>query len=117
MKKIALLLAIVILVSVPLNVHAVTPRTLCLTPELTFDGTTANCVVKVAGDHITDELDLTVKLWKGSYNFKTWNVSGNGYIFFDETTTVWKGYTYVMTIDLTYNGVEKPRVSVVNTCE
>jgi len=116
MKKIALLLAIVILVSVPVNVLAATPRTLCVTPELTFNGTTARCGAVVSGDTMRDEIQMTVRLWKGSYNFKTWNVSGNGYIIFDETTTVWRGYTYVMTIDITFNGERQQRISIANEC-
>ena len=116
MKKVALILAIVLVISMPLSVHAAEARILSIYPEISFNGTTAECSLAVIGDYTTDELDVVIKLWRGSTCIKTWSDSGEGYIFWEGTATAVKGKTYTLTADVTINNVTKPRVSVSGTC-
>ena len=115
-KLIALMLAIVLIVSISISANAAAPRFLSIYPGLTFDGTTANCSVRIIGSTTNDEIDATIKLWRGSTCLRTWRVSDDGYLFWSGTATVTKGKTYDLTVDLVYNGVSKPRVSVSGTC-
>lgn len=115
-KLIAFMLAIILLLSVSVSANAATPRFISINPELTFSGTTANCSVSIVGSTMSDEIDATIKLWRGSTCLRTWRVSDDGYLFWSGTATVTKGKTYDLTVDLVYNGVSKPRVSVSGTC-
>lgn len=117
MKKLSLLLAIIMILSIPMTAHGATPRILSIMPELSFDGTTANISVAVVGDTMDDEIDVTVKLWYGSSCIQTWTDSDKGYVFIDGTAIVTKGRTYKLTVDVTYNGVTKPQVYVEGKCE
>lgn len=117
MRKIALLMAVILLVSIPTTAYAATPRFLNIMPELTFDGTTANCSVAVVASTTDDNLTATIKLWEGSTCLKSWTVSGEGYIFWEDTVTVTKNSTYKLTVDVTINGVSKPQVYAESTCE
>lgn len=116
MKKIALLLAIVLILSTPLSVHAAEPRMLSIYPGISFSGTTAECSLAVTGDYADDEIDVVIKLWRGSTCLRTWYASGEGYVFWEDTATVTKGQTYKLTVDVTVNDVLKPRVSTSGTC-
>lgn len=116
MKKIALLLAIVLILSTPLSAHAAEPRMLSIYPGISFSGTTAECSLAVTGDYADDEIDVVIKLWRGSTCLRTWYASGEGYVFWEDTATVTKGQTYKLTVDVTVNDVLKPRVSTSGTC-
>lgn len=116
MKKLALLLAIVLIFGLSVTAYAASPRIINIMPEITFSGTTANCAVAVTGDHATDDIDVVIKLWRGSTCLRTWYANGNGYVFWDDTAAVNKGKTYTLTVDTTINNVTNPRVSVSGTC-
>lgn len=117
MKKCALIMAIIIVLSIPITANAASPRMLSIMPAITFDGTTANCSVTIVGDQLTDDLTATIKLWRGTTCLETWTASGEGYIFWDDTATVTKNKTYKLTVDVTVNGVTKPQVYAEGTCE
>ena len=116
MKKLALLLAVIIILAFPLTAHAAEERMLSIYPSLSFDGTTAECSVVVTGNYATDDLDVVIKLWRGSTCIRTWYASGDGYVFWEGTATAAKGKTYTLTADVTINNVTKPRVSISGTC-
>ena len=100
MRKIALLLALVMLVSMPLSAQAVTPRTLSIHPGITYNGNVATCTARIVGNSTSEHLEATIKLWRGNSCIKTWEASGNGYIFFSETANATKGQTYTLSVDL-----------------
>lgn len=116
MKKIALILAVVLMLSTPLSAHAAEERMLSIYPGISFSGTTAECSLAVTGDYADDEIDVVIKLWRGSTCLRTWYDSGEGYVFWEDTATVTKGKTYTLTVDVTINDVTKPRVSTSGTC-
>ena len=115
MKKFALLLAVVIILSVPMTAHAAS-RAMNIIPKLSFNGTTATCEATVLGDTTSDYIQVTMKLWNGNSCVATWNGSGYGYVHLNKTASVAKGITYDLTIDVVYKGVVKPTVTVTGTC-
>ena len=119
MRKAALALAIVLLVSLagPLAAQAVEPRMTTIVPELTFDSNVAKCNVVVTGNNTSEQMVASIKLWQGSNVVKSWEAEGDGYIFFSKTWPVTVGKTYTLTVDLTVNGTAFPRASITNTCE
>ena len=117
MKKIALLLAIVLLVAMPLTAQAATPRTITVSPALSYTGTTANCSVLVVAENMSHEIEVTIKLWHGTTCLETWYTSGNGYLSWRDTATVTLNNTYELTIDAVINGNAKDRITVSRKCE
>ena len=111
MRKIALLLVLVILVSMPLSVQAAAPRALLVRPNISYSGNVAAFVVNIYGNSTSDHLEATIKLWRGNSCIKTWEEAGNGYIFFSETATITPGSTHTLTVDLWVNDVAQDRVS------
>lgn len=116
MRKTALVLAIVMLLTaLAAPVMAAEARITSIAPEITFDGTTANCSVIIGGNNTSEKLEATMKLYRGSTLIATWTAEGNGYIIWSATKTVTRGYTYKLTVTLTVDGVACSPVYVTNT--
>lgn len=115
MRKIAFFLAIALLVSIPLSVHAAESRTVFI-PRLSFSGTTANCSVDVDGDTIYDYIVVTMKLFQGNNLLKQWSASGSRSVSMSESYKVTKGVSYTLTIEVMINGTSRPSSSVTKTC-
>ena len=111
MKKVAIILAFLLIIAVPLEVSAAT-WTLRATPSLSFDGTTANCSTIVIGNKTTDHLKVTMKLVLGNRHIAVWTTEGYGYVAMSETASVNTGRTYRLIIEVIENGVAKDPVSV-----
>lgn len=117
MRKMSLILVVAMLFSIlALPAAAAEPRAVTIVPDLSFDGTTANCVVHIMGNSTNEEMDATIRLYRGSTLIATWYAEGNGYIFFEKTKTVTKGYTYKLTVDLTIDGEACTPVYVTGNC-
>lgn len=108
-------LLFVMLLSTP--VFAASPRIMTIRPAISFNGTTANCRVTVSGNHGTDQIEAVVILWDGNDIVDDWYPTGTGSLLFSDTTTVTKGKTYELTVDVTINGVDYQRVSIEGTCK
>ena len=115
MKKrlIVFLLVAVMLLSV--TVHAA-PRAANMLPALTFDGTTAICEVKVIGENMSDEIEVTLTLWRGNFMMETWSAEGTGYLQMSESVVVTSGYTYRLEADVTINGAVLDTLTVSKKC-
>ena len=117
MKKIALLLAIVLLVAAPLSVQAATPRTVSISPVLSFTGTTANCSVTIDASNINHQIIATIRLMQGNVCYKTWTVIDTGSLSWsDNTVTVASGKTYQLRVDAVINGVVQDMCSMYCAC-
>lgn len=115
MRKVALFLAIILVISTPLTVSAA-PRALTINPTLAFEGTTAGCEVAVVGNNMSDHIEVTMKLMRGTYCEASWSSDGYGYVYMLEYDTVTKGRTYDLVVAVKLNGVAKTPVSVSGTC-
>lgn len=115
MRKIALLLVIVLVMSIPLSVQATTVRTE-IVPNLSFTGTTAKCTVYAAANSTSDYVVVQLKLFQGNRLIKQWAKSSNRSVEISETYTVTKGLTYTLTAEVMINGSSYPTRSVSKTC-
>ena len=111
MKKIAFILAIVLVLSVPLPVKAAEPRAITVYPTITLDGTTATCKLRAIADNTSEYLEATIRLYRAGNLIATWYEDGYGYINWTKTRNVPQGYTYTLTVDLTVDGDAVPQVS------
>ena len=111
MRKMALLLAIILVLSMPLSVAAA-PRALSINPTLNFTGTTAECEVIAVGDNTSEHIEVTLKLMIGAYCIKTWNTSGYGYVYMYEEASIAMNVTYTLVAEVTVNNVAYAPVSV-----
>ena len=114
MKKPALLVALVLLLSVPATANS--SRISSVMPSLSFSGTTANCECWIIEDSQYSYIVVTMKLMSGNTCLKTWSKAGAGSVTMSETTTVTKGQTYTLTVDVMVNGTSRPQYSVTKTC-
>lgn len=115
MKKTALFLAIILVLSAPLTASAAT-RTESCKPNLTITGTTATCNVMIAGGNMTDTIHVTMRLMHRSAYIAAWTATGTGYVSLSKTATVSPGNTYTLVVQVTINGVTEPPVAVSKTC-
>ena len=95
---------------------AASPRIITIRPAISFNGTTANCRVTVYGNPGTDRSEAVVIIWDCNENVEDLYPTGKGSLLFSETTTVTKGKTYELTVDVTINGLEYDTVSISGTC-
>lgn len=115
MRKTALLLAIILVISMPLSASA-EPRALGVVPALVFDGTTANCEATVVGNNTSEYIEVTMKLKWSIFTLETWTASGYGYVYMLEEHAVNKGWKYKLVVEVTFDGVEQTPVSIEGTC-
>lgn len=117
MRKIALIIALIMILSVPTTAYAamseeISPFVLRIYPHISFDGKTATCSVNVLVDSSSDRISITMKLWQGNSCIATWSTSGTGCMQFSRSKNVTEGLQYKLTADVTINGIAKPTVSV-----
>ena len=117
MKKIALLLVLILVVSAPLSALAVGRMgNEIYGVNLTFNGTTATCKAEVCPDYENDYSVITMKLYSGNQLLHQWSKSSNGSFELVRTCTVTKGKTYTLTMELMVNGTSRSSRSVTKTC-
>lgn len=115
MKKLAIFLAILLVVSMPLQAHAAI-WSLRAMPSLTFSGTTAKCSVYVTAEDMTDHLEVTMWLMDGTACVASWHGSGDGYVSMSKTATVTPGRTYKLVVEVFESGKTHDPVYVTGTC-
>jgi len=111
MKKIALILAVILVFSFPVSVQAVAPRAISVFPHISLNDTTVTYSVNAAGNNMSEYLEATIKLYRNNIWIGTWTVEGYGYIHFTKDTAAVTGSTYQMAVDLTVDGVAIPRAT------
>ena len=114
MKKLAFLLALILAINLPLNVAATT-RASSITPQLSYSGSSAKCIVAVVGDNSSQHIEVTMKLMYGSSTVASWTGSGYGYVYLSKTATITTGRTYKLVVEVTVDGVTKDPVYVTKT--
>ena len=111
MRRFAFLLAMILVLSMPLEVFAASKST-AIYPVLTFSGATATCVTTVAGNNSTSYLEVTMKLMYLTTIVASWTGSGYGYVSMTKTAAVTKGRTYKLVVEVKENGVAQNPVYV-----
>lgn len=115
MRKVALLMAIILVFSTPLSVSA-TPRMLTIDPAMDFDRGTATCEVAVVGNNISELIQVTMTLKYGSTVVDSWYSEGYGYVYMLEYADAVKGRTYDLVVAVVFNGEAQTPVSIRGTC-
>lgn len=111
MRKVALFLAIIIVVAMPLSVSAAS-RAISVNPTLQFVGTTAECEAIVVGNNGTDYVEVTMKLMRGTSCVATWSDSGYGYVYMYEEASIVRNVTYTLVVQVKVNNVVLDPASV-----
>ena len=111
MRKVALFLAIIIVVAMPLSVSAAS-RAISVNPTLQFVGTTAECEVIVVGNNGTDYVEVTMKLMRGTSCVATWSDSGYDYVYMYEEASIVRNVTYTLVVQVKINNVVLDSASV-----
>ena len=112
MRKVAILLVFLLVVSMPLQAHAATT----IRPTISFSDTTANCKVTIIGDTSSDHLEVTLKLMYGNRIIASWTSEGYGYVTMSKTATVIPGRTYKLVVEVFECGKTHNPVYVTGTC-
>lgn len=97
-------------------VQAVEQRAVSGAPKLFFQETTAICSAVCQGDSATDNIEATLTLYQGSTYIDSWSKSGTRKVTLYGECKVQSGKTYRLEMTYSINGVEKPVVSITDTC-
>ena len=115
MKKLAFLLAFVLVISMPIHTLAA-PRAILAKPQLMFSGTTGTCSVTIAGNSTSDHIEIAMNVMYGLSCVASWTADGYGYITMSETFTAVKYRTYRLQLEVRINGVQQDPVRISGTC-
>lgn len=116
MKKRMISLTLVVVMLLSVTAQAAT-EALAVIPVLKFDGRTATCAVEVSADKLTDKIEVTAALWRGSTCLETWTQTEYGYLYLEETKDVSiRGVTYTLKVDVTVNGKVWPQIETSEKC-
>ena len=84
---------------------------------LSFNGTKACCDITITADDYNGDISAVIELSDGNSCINSWEATGKGYLyFFDDTTTVVKGRSYVLTVNYTINGESKLPLTTSGVC-
>lgn len=111
------LTTLLIFLMLTMSAQAVEERAITAIPSLTFSGTTANCFADCKGGNSSDKVNITITLYQGTTFIKSWSGSGVGRLYISGDCKVEKGKTYDLVLEYSINGVEKPSITVTNTCK
>lgn len=89
-------------------------RAATVAPELTFDGTTANCWTSVVA--INQDIVANLELWYNGNMIKSWPGSGESYITISGSRPVFSGRTYSLRVTGTIDGVSFESNFITKTC-
>lgn len=114
MKKrfVPLILVFVLLLS--LSANAAEPRGKQIAPDLSFDGTTANCSVAITSPG--KDIEATITLWHGNRVMGSWSGSGTSTVFISGSIEVIKGEEYVLRVTGSIDDVPFDVVRISGTC-
>ena len=100
MKRRVVVIIAMLVTLLTISAEAVGLRAIGGMPRLTFNGTTAHCVV----------------VYQGSTYVDSWSASGKGKAYISEDCAVKSGKSYVLKLTYSINGVSEPSASVTATC-
>ena len=86
-------------------------------PKLSFRGATAVRSAICQGSSANDTVEATLTLYQGDTYIDSWSESGIRKITLYGECKVTSGKTYRLEMAFSVNGVDKPSVTVTNTCK
>ena len=115
MKKLAFLMALILIVSIPVSANAVEVRAINIYPSISFQDDVAYCSIAFYGDSQSDQITAKIKLYEDGVFKAAWPVSGYGSFTFSRQAYATRGCTYTLVVEATFNGVEYAPVSTTKT--
>lgn len=115
MKKLAFLMALILIVSIPVSANAAEVRGVSINPDITFSDGVAYCVIDFIANNLTDQITARIKLYEDGVFKAAWPVSGYGSFTFSRQAYATIGCTYTLVVEATFNGVEYAPVSITKT--
>ena len=114
-KLLSAVLALSIMFTLCIPVHAETRGSNQIIPSLSISGTTATCKLTVVSSNNTYPIEASVKLMNGNTIVKSWyGITAKGYLSFSDTASVSKGNTYTMKTTVKINGVSYSVADITN---
>ena len=110
------LVTLLVCILFTVSAQAIEPRAVRGIPSLVFNGTTAQCSALCNGGSSSDTVEATLTLYQGTTYIDSWSDSGKDSLSFSGSCKVERGKTYKLVLSYSINGVEKPSVTVTNTC-
>jgi len=114
MKKIlCVLMTVLMLAIMPTTAYANSSRMISVSPSLSFENGNACCSVIIGANSYDDVIRAVIRLCYEGERINVWYVSDNGYLVFEDEVDI-SSYgtgTYEITVDLSINGVQEPRIS------
>lgn len=83
-------------------------------PILSFDGTTANCYIRISA--FGKEITATLELYCGNSRVARWSDAATSYLVMDEDQSVTPGQTYTLEVSGTIDGVPFTGSPITATC-
>ena len=114
MKKRFVPLVLVFILILSFSANAAEPRINEIIPQLSFDGTTANCSVAITSPG--KDIEATITLWYGNRVMGSWSGDGSSALSVSGSTTVIPGKEYVLRVTGTIDGVAFDPVRLSRTC-
>ncbi|MEG2146649.1 MAG: hypothetical protein RRY06_08475 [Lachnospiraceae bacterium] len=116
MTKRMISMALLLIMMLSLSVQAVEIRAITANPRLSFNGTTATCMVDCKSGNSSDKISATLTFYQGSTYVDSWSGTGNGRVIISEICTVKSGKAYKLVLSYSVNGQAQDSVSVTNIC-
>ena len=113
MKKRVVAMVLVLLFALSMTAYAAESRASGYTPNLTFDGTTANCKVLISEPGA--EIEVTLTLYRTLSRIGSWSASGTSYVVINEECEVKNGLEYRLVATGTIDGIPFSK-EVAGTC-
>lgn len=114
MKKRFVPLVLVFIMILSLSANAAEPRMREIIPQLSFDGTPANCSVAISSPG--DDIEATITLWYGNRVMGSWSASGSTALGISGSVGVVKGEKYTLKVTGSIAGVSFDAVKISGTC-
>ena len=114
MKKRFVPLVLMFVFILNLSANAAEPRISEIIPQLSFDGTTANCSVAITSPG--KDIEATITLWYGNRVMGSWSGRGTSVLGISGSVGVTKGEEYVLKVTGTIDDVPFDVVRISGTC-
>ena len=113
-KLMAVILAMVLVLTQGMAAHAAEIRSTDVIPTLAFDGTTAECQVRITAPG--KKIVATLELWCGTVLIDSWPGTASTLLVINGSGTVVKGRTYTLKVSGTIGGETFQGTPISATC-
>ncbi len=114
MKRYIPIILVVIMV-LTVSVSAAVARNTVVAPAMNFSDGNVNCAVTVVANDLDDPITAEIRLYRGIFRIKKWEVEAVGILDFVESRSAAEGATYRLEADVTVGTRVFPTASIERT--